>query len=108
MKVLVFLFGLFFLFLAIVPCYCEELGTDPCKTEHIERTDNQQHKASGDATCTPFCHCSNFHYPNFFEKETSDTGTRCLETRQYSFYTENVPLSVIHDFWQPPKLFNIS
>lgn len=26
------------------------------------------------------------------------------EIPQYSLYSENAPLSVIYDFWQPPKL----
>lgn len=105
MKVLVFIFGLFILFLSVVPCYCEELGTDPCRTEQsIHQHDDQQHNDQGDAACTPFCHCSNFHHPNFFVDDHFSDELVFSEIPQYSLYSENAPLSVIYDFWQPPKL----
>lgn len=105
MKGLVFIFGLFFFILSIVPCYCEELGVDPCgQTEHIQKSENQQHNTPGDTACTPFCHCSNFHHPNFFEDIDINTHIAIIAMPRYTFYTENFSLSVISGFWRPPQL----
>lgn len=104
MKVLAFIFGLFIFFLSVVPCYCEELGTDPCQTEQaIHQQVDQQHTNPGDAACTPFCHCSNFHHPNFFEDKSLDTNITFTAAPRCSIYSENPSLSVIDDFWRPPQ-----
>ena len=105
MKVLVFVFGLFFFFLSIVPCYCDELGSSTdVQTEHIHQSDDQQHTNSGDAVCTPFCHCSNFHHPNFFEETIFSSVLDFTLSPKYSLYTESSPFSVVYGFWRPPQL----
>lgn len=107
MRFFVFIFGLYILCLAMLPCTDADTCKDE-KTSFSSKTAHQSHDHGEDDedTCTPFCICACCGSTGFV-LEAPVFSMKCLPTLTMPFLSswcpEFIP-SYFYSFWQPPKL----
>lgn len=104
MKVFSFIFALYFLGLATIPC-CEREDCAEVKnsvTAYIHTGDNQdtQHK---NEVCSPFCTCNCCGGVTIIPN-SDKTIIAQQPSKQLSNFTQNFPSEIPFSIWQPPKV----
>lgn len=104
MKFFISILSIFFLILTVAPCYCNDAAADMNQVSSIKTTVNNNDCQTGnDDFCTPFCHCANFHHPNFIAKDRVVPFVKLESTLNLSFYKDNFTPLVCLSFWRPPQ-----
>lgn len=102
MKVALFIFSLYLLFLTAIPC----CSFDNCPEDKIKTEQTADHKTGDDdcGNCSPFFSC-NACTGNTFTATFLNFQFIFLSTdRAYAGYIASAIPVINYDFWQPPKL----
>ena len=110
MKTFAIIFGVYIMYLAILPglnliVNASTSGTETCCTESCGPGEQAPVEEPGEDNqgCNPFqsCYCCiGFSVDSGFHPLTIEP----IYTRSYLHTTEQVPPSLTIDFWQPPKI----
>ncbi|MDR0811896.1 MAG: hypothetical protein LBN23_06470 [Paludibacter sp.] len=109
MKPTILILGIYFLFLAVMPCHCEEtpsvIGDNMVEMVMAAEVATDNHFADN---CTPFCACAgNCHSANLFAKPLSAFSFVNTSITVISFYKMGYCSAILPDFTKPPKAFTI-
>ncbi|GGE97649.1 DUF6660 family protein [Flavobacterium limi] len=108
MRLAWFLFSIYLVSLALLPCNDIDDCADFAKTE-LHKTHSQDKKSeTQNDQCAPFCSCAccgvhGFQFQNYFYKEEKNSHFTDNK-KQTVFYVYNNYKTIYLGIWQPPKL----
>lgn len=92
--------------LAVLPCHCNvaSIGDNKASITALNTQDNSDDFDGDIDICTPFCSCSNIHYPNFVSyNKIKIQPIIVYTTSEYTTYRENHTSALIQNYWRPPQ-----
>ncbi|SHF44324.1 hypothetical protein SAMN05444362_106143 [Dysgonomonas macrotermitis] len=104
MRPSVFIIGIYFLILVVLPCHCDVQIADTFgqSTELVPMADTE-HDDSGLELCIPFCSCTSHHNSSITTNYEIPLYNVSLHVKHVAIYADREIPSFPSTLWRPPQ-----